>query len=135
MKLVAWAQKLGWVGGLAIAVVSWIGVFRLMLIPRPWPRSLVSLLLFLVAAMGFGWAAFWAAVGRKRQWSDRWCYVVAVLSYMLVGFLLGIEGGIWFAVVIANGAMLVGILCRKIAYPQLRLGGPGPEPPISLHIT
>lgn len=30
---------------------------------------------------------------------------------------------------------LVGALCRKLAYPELKFGGPPPEPPVSLHIT
>lgn len=138
MKLIGWARKFGLMGGLALTALSVAGILLLFPTPKPWPRSLVTVLLSLVATMGFGWGLFCAAIGRMQQWSHKRCYVVATFSFMLIGFLLATKGGFQFGIGFPFWAPLVGALCRKILYPELKFGGPPPEPQpyiISLHLS
>lgn len=137
MKLIAWLQKFGWIGGLAIAALASAGAASLLfnLRPKPWPRSLVLLLLLLIAAFSFGWAVFWGVVGRTRRWSHRQCYIVPALSFILVGILLAAKGGFELFTFGVLWGPLVGAISRKLAYPELKFGGPPPEPPVQLHIT
>jgi hypothetical protein len=133
--MIAWLQKVGWIGGLVIIAVSSIGVVRMLLLPKPWPRSLTCLVLLLVVTFGLGWATLWGGLGRKLQWSHRKSYTVAAFSFMLVGFVAAAKGGFGFITLSLCSATVVGALARKIAHPELGWGSPPPEPPVQLHIT
>jgi hypothetical protein len=85
-----------------------------------------SAALSVLAVNIFCWASTVAYVARRRNWSPKLCQVSG-LSYSLVGLLMysllalfQVDHRFWtVSMVLLNSGTLAGLICRRIAYPDL----------------
>jgi hypothetical protein len=96
--------------------------------------GVAAALLCCLSVLVIAWAVPCASLARRRKWSPRTSYTFGALSFLIpAALLMYLAGPERFAAIMVAPMVFCGVLCRRIAYPELTdEEATAPEPPLSL---
>ena len=95
--------------------------------------GLLSAIFCSLGMMVLCWGASVALLASWRNWSPRTCYLAGAFSLVLPAAFLMLLGGPRFSALLVAPLPLAGLVCRKLAYPELTdEQARALEPPLSL---